>query len=499
LLLNTLTDGGQTAKSALMFDFRPAGYVIGLLVVALGAAMVLPMLMDIYDGNNHWRVFALSGFITVVFGGTVALACAMQGQKGLSIQQTFFLTTGVWLVLPVFAALPFWIGASQTTYTDAFFEAMSGLTTTGSTILTGLNDLPRGILLWRGLMQWFGGIGIIVVAMVFLPLLRVGGMQIFRTEGFDTFGKVLPRAAEISRTISLIYLSLTVLCAISYRFAGQGVFDSIVHAMTTIATGGFANYDDSFGSLGTGSEYIAVIFMLLACLPFVRYVQLVGGTAQPLFKDTQIRAFLMTAVVVIVLLTLWRIAFVTNGTEYALRKAAFNGVSILTGTGYASDNYMRWGNFPVTLLFMVGLVGGCAGSTTCSIKIFRFQLLYASVRAQIQRIHSPNGVFMPKYEGRTVAEDIISSVMGFFMLFILSLAVLAVALGMTGLDMITSISGAASALGNIGPGLGTQIGPAGNFATVNDTAKWLLAGGMLIGRLELMAVYVLFTRNFWRG
>ncbi len=482
-----------------MFDFRPAGYVIGLLVVVLGTAMVLPMLMDMYDGNAHWRVFALSGFITAVFGGTIALACATQGQKGLSIQQTFFLTTGVWLVLPIFAALPFWAGASQVSYTDAFFEAMSGLTTTGSTVLVGLSDLPRGLLLWRGLMQWFGGIGIIVVAMVFLPLLRVGGMQIFRTEGFDTFGKVLPRAAEISRTISMIYLSLTMLCAVSYRFAGQGVFDSIVHAMTTIATGGFANYDDSFSSLGASSEYIAVVFMLLACLPFVRYVQLVGGSALPLFYDTQIRTFLTIAVGVVVLLTLWRFSFVTNDSAFAARKAAFNGVSILTGTGYASDDYMRWGSFPVTLLFMVGLIGGCAGSTTCSIKVFRFQLLYASVRAQIQRIHSPNGVFMPKYEGRTVAEDVISSVMGFFMLFILTLAILAVALGMTGLDMVTSISGAASALGNIGPGLGVQIGPAGNFAALNDTAKWLLAAGMLIGRLELMAVYVLFTRNFWRG
>lgn len=482
-----------------MFDFRPAGYVIGLLVVALGVTMALPMLMDIYDANGHWRVFALSGFITALFGGAVALACASESQEGLSIQQTFLLTTGVWVALPVFAALPFWFGAPQVSYTDAFFEAMSGLTTTGSTVFTELSDLPRGILLWRGLMQWFGGIGIIVVAMVFLPLLRVGGMQIFRTEGFDTFGKVLPRAAEISRTISLIYLTLTVACAISYRIAGQGIFDSIVHAMTTIATGGFANYDDSFGSLGTGSEYIAVVFMLLACLPFVRYVQLVGGSLQPIVRDTQIRTFLITAASVIVLLTLWRFAFMTGSIELALRKAAFNGVSILSGTGYVSDNYMRWGSFPVTLFFMIGLIGGCAGSTTCSIKIFRFQLLYASVRVQIQRIHSPNGVFMPKYEGRTVAEDVVSSVMGFFMLFILTLVVLAVALGMTGLDMVTSISGAASALGNIGPGLGPEIGPSGSFEKVNDTAKWLLAAGMLIGRLELMAVYVLFTANFWRG
>jgi trk system potassium uptake protein TrkH len=482
-----------------MFDFRPVGYVIGLLVVVLGATMLLPMLMDIYDNNSHWRVFALSGFITVIFGGTVALACMRESQDGLSIKQTFLLTVGGWVALPLFASLPFWFGASQTSYTDAFFEAMSGLTTTGSTVLSGLSDLPRGILLWRGLMQWFGGVGIIVVAMVFLPLLRVGGMQIFRTEGFDTFGKVLPRAAEISRTISSIYLGLTIVCAICYSIAGQGIFDSIVHAMTTIATGGFANYDDSFASLGMGSEYIAVVFMILACLPFVRYVQLVGGSFRPLASDTQIRTFLIIALVVVILLTLWRFIFVTSDSEYAIRKAVFNGISILSGTGYASDDYMRWGSFPIALLFMVGLIGGCAGSTTCSIKIFRFQLLYSSLRAQIQRIHSPNGVFMPKYEGRTVADDVVSSVMGFFMLFILSLAVLSVALGMTGLDMITSISGAASALANIGPGLGSEIGPAGNFANLNTNAKWLLVAGMLIGRLELMAVYVLFTVGFWRG
>ncbi len=461
--------------------------------------MFLPMLMDLYDNDPHWKIWALCAFMTAVFGGTMALSCATEGQQGLSIQQTFFLTTGVWVVLPIFAAMPFWLGATQASYTDAFFEATSGLTTTGSTVFSGLSDLPRGLLLWRGLMQWFGGIGIIVVAMVFLPLLRVGGMQIFRTEGFDTFGKVLPRAAEISRTISSIYLGLTILCALSYRIAGQGVFDSIVHAMTTIATGGFANYDDSFSRLGVGSEYIAVVFMVLACLPFVRYVQMVGGAMRPIAKDTQIRAFLLTALTVVVLLTIWRIAFETNSLELALRKAAFNGLSILTGTGYASDDYMRWGSFPITLLFMIGLIGGCAGSTTCSIKIFRFQLLYASVRAQLQRIHSPNGVFMPKYEGRTVADDVVSSVMGFFMLFILSLAVLAVGLGMTGLDMITSISGAASALANIGPGLGSEIGPAGNFSGLNDTAKWLLIAGMLVGRLELMAVYVLFTGAFWRG
>lgn len=482
-----------------MFDLRPAIYVIGLLVMALGASMTLPMLMDAYDGNGEWWVFGLSSLLTVISGGSVALACANSNTGGLTIQQTFILTTGVWVVLPVFGALPFWLGETDARLVDGFFEAMSALTTTGSTVFSGLSELPRGILLWRGLMQWFGGIGIIVVAMVFLPVLRVGGMHLFRTEGFDTMGKILPQAAQIARSIWSIYLGLTIACLVAYSIAGLGLFDALVHSMTTIATGGFANYDTSFAQLGAGAEYVAAVFMLTAALPFVRYVQLLNGSARPLFFDSQIRVFFMCVLAVIVILFLWNWAFVTSDLERSFRKSLFNGVSIITGTGYASDNYNRWGDFPVTLFFMIGLIGGCAGSTTCSIKVFRFQLLFASISAQIRRLHSPNGVFSPKYNKRSVPDDVMSSVMAFFMFFLLSLAVLSVALGMTGLDTITSISGAATALANVGPGLGAEIGPAGNFGGLNDTAKWLLAMGMLVGRLELMAVFVLFTANFWRS
>ncbi|GLQ34579.1 Trk system potassium uptake protein [Amylibacter marinus] len=482
-----------------MFDLRPAGYVIGILIMALGGAMVLPMAMDLIDGHGNWVAMGLSAFTTVLIGGAIALCCHNATTGTLNIQQTFFLTTGVWLVLPVFGALPFVWGATDARFVDAFFEAMSGLTTTGSTVFTGLETLPRGLLLWRGLMQWFGGIGVVVVAMVFLPVLRVGGMQIFRTEGFDTFGKILPRAAEISRSISSIYLCLTLICMVAYSMAGMGLFDASVHAMTTIATGGFANYDNSFGDLGAAAEYIAVVFMILAALPFVRYVQLLGGSVRPIWADPQIRGFIYTLVIVVGILVAWRWYFITNSFEFALRKAAFNGVSILTGTGYASADYMTWGAFPITFFFLIGLIGGCAGSTTCSIKIFRFQLLFASISAQIKRIHSPHGIFKPRYNKTTVQEDVVSSVMAFLVLFLVTLAVLAVALGMTGLNTITSISGAAAALANIGPGLGSEIGPAGNFAGLNDNAKWILAAGMLIGRLELMAVYVLFTATFWRG
>jgi len=482
-----------------MMDLRPIGYVIGLLVAVLGTTMLLPMAADIVEGEGHWPAILQAAVLTTLTGGLIALACANGLGQELTIQQTLLLTTGVWLTLPIFGAIPFIIGETQLRFVDAFFEAMSGLTTTGSTILTGLDDMAKGILLWRGVLQWLGGIGIIVVAMVFLPELRVGGMQIFRSEGFDTFEKILPRATEISSRISVIYVGLTLACALAYSAAGLEAFDAAVHAMTTVATGGFANYDESFGRLGAGPEYVAVLFMLLAALPFVRFVQLSAGVARPLFQDSQIRAFFGTAFVLVLLLTLWRMWHGGAVGEEAFRKTLFNTVSIMTGTGYASQDYMLWGSFAVSVLFFTGLIGGCAGSTACSIKIFRYQLLFSSIRAQLLRVRSPHGVFTPRYEGRPVGPDVLSSVMSFFMFFIASLGALSVGLGFTGLDFTTSLSGAVAALANIGPGLGEEIGPAGNFAGLNDTAKWLLSIAMLVGRLELLAVYVILTVQFWRA
>ncbi|MBV1895506.1 MAG: TrkH family potassium uptake protein [Rhodobacteraceae bacterium] len=482
-----------------MLDLRPVGYVIGLLVTILGATMVLPMLVDLAEGEGHWRSFLKSGVITMLTGGLIALSCSNGVKQGLTIQQTFLLTTGVWLALPIFGAMPFIHGDTDLSFVDAFFEAMSGLTTTGATVLDGLEELPRGILLWRGLLQWLGGIGIIVVAMVFLPELRVGGMQIFRSEGFDTFGKILPRATEISSRISVIYVILTMACSISYLAMGMSPFDATVHAMTTVATGGFANYDASFGNFSTGVEYVAVVFMLLAALPFVRYVQILSGHANPLLKDSQIRAFFATAMVLVLLLTVWNMTQTGLTGEEGFRKTLFNTVSLMTGTGFASADYMLWGGFPVTMLFFIGLIGGCAGSTACSIKIFRYQLLFTSIKAQLARIRSPHGVFTPRFAGRAVGPDVLNSVMSFFVFFLVTLGLVSVGLGMTGLDITTSISGAAATLANVGPGLGDQIGPAGNYAEVNDTAKWMLIIAMLVGRLEILSVYAILTLQFWRA
>ena len=492
-----LTRPFRRANAAPMLDLRPAGYVIGLLVAALGTTMLAPMAADLIAGNGHWIAFFESGIITILIGCGIALACANGVTARLSLRQTFILTFLVWLTLPIFGALPFVLGATEASLTDAFFEAMSGMTTTGATTFSNLETLPVGLQLWRGILQWLGGVGIIVVAMVFLPELRVGGMQIFRSEGFDTSGKILPRAGEIATSISFIYIGLTLACSLAYRVTGMDGFDALVHAMTTVSTGGMANNDASFAVFGAGVHYVAVGFMILAALPFVRFVQLMAGTAEPLFRDRQVRLFLLLIVSVVGLVTFWLWGRAGEMSETSLRNALFNVTSIMTGTGYANDDYMQWGAFPIMMFFLIGLIGGCAGSTSCSVKVFRYQLVFAAIKSQIRQIHSPHGVFTPRYDGRPISDDVLNSVIAFLVAFILSLGGVAILLAMTGLDLITSVSGAAAALANIGPGLGDHIGPAGNYAGINDSAKWILAMAMFVGRLEIMVVLTILALKFW--
>ena len=481
-----------------MIDLRPVGYVAGLLVACLGATMLVPACVDALVGNGHWPVFVESAVVTVLTGGLVALACANGAAQRLSRQQTFLLTGGIWVALPLFGAIPFMLGATEARLVNAMFESMSGITTTGATVFVELDELPRGILLWRSMLQWFGGIGIIVVAMVFLPELRIGGMQIFRSEAFETMGKILPRAAEIAAKISWIYVGLTFACYLAYLACGMNSFEAVNHALTTLSTGGFSTYDASFGAFQGIDEYVASLFMIMASLPFVRYVQLLAGTAQPLWRDSQVHAFLAMVGVATAMVALFLVAAGEFVGEPSLREALFNVTSIATGTGYASVDYQLWGAFPMVVIFAIGLVGGCAGSTCCSIKIFRYQILFSAIRAQIRRIHSPHGLFAPRFEGQQVPEDVMNSVMAFFVFFVVSLGILAVLLGLTGLDVVTAISGAATTIANIGPGLGDRIGPAGNFAGLNDAAKWMMTVAMVVGRLELMVFYAMLTRAFWQ-
>ncbi|MEM5468722.1 TrkH family potassium uptake protein [Celeribacter marinus] len=482
-----------------MTDIRPVLYVIGVLVALLGLTMMVPMFVDIGFGRGEWQVFLKSGLITFVFGTALAISTQNGQKQGLSIQQMFLLTTVIWLILPIFGGIPFMLAEMDASVTDAFFEAMSGMTTTGSTVFSGLDNLPEGILLWRSMLQWFGGVGIIVVAMVFLPELKVGGMQVFRSEAFDTDGKVLPRAGEIASRISVVYVVLTAACFSAYVLVGMGPFDAVNHALTTLSTGGFSTRDASFGAFQGPAEYVSSLFMILASLPFVRFVQLMAGTAKPMWRDTQIHAYLGVISVLVAAFSVYRFVVDDDAFEHSIREGLFNVTSIISGTGYASTDYQLWGAFPAVAFFFIGLVGGCAGSTACSVKVFRYQLLIASMTAQIRKIHSPHGVFTPRYQGQAVSEDVLSSVMAFFSFFIVSLGITAVLLAATGLDLVTAVSGAATAIACVGPGLGDIIGPSGNFSSLNDTAKWILAIAMLVGRLEVMSVFALFTIRFWRS
>ena len=425
-----------------MFDLRPIFSVLGLFIVALGLMMSLPAFADAVSANEEWRAFVASMFLTLMAGGAmIAIGGGKRGER-LSIQQTFLLTVGAWLLLPLFGALPFIMGAAELSFTNAFFEAMSGITTTGATVLEGLDEMAPGTLLWRGLLQWIGGLGIVVVAIAILPELKVGGMQLFKSEAFDTFGKILPQAASIAAQLTLIYVMLTFLAILVYAAAGMMPFDALVHAMTTIATGGLANYDESFGIYSNPViHYAAAAFMFLSALPYVRFVQLANGAARPLFRDTQIRAFAALAAIVVLTLTVqqWQL---TEELESSFRAALFNVVSILTGTGYATEDFGLWGPFAMMVFFLIALIGGCAGSTSCSVKVFRYQVLAAAVRTQINLIHNPSSVRRTLYEGRPVSDAVLSSVMAFFMLFFVSLGLVTIALSLAGLDLITALTGA---------------------------------------------------------
>ena len=481
-----------------MFDLRPIGYVIGLFISVLGVAMVPVAIADVLSSDKDWRAFALAAVITLVFGLALILTCGNRRRDGMSIQQTFVLTTLAWIAMPLFGALPFMFSSIELSFVDAMFEAVSGITTTGATVLEGLDTTSAGVLLWRGILQWIGGIGILVVAIAILPQLQVGGMQLFRSEAFDTFGKILPRAAAIAAQLGYIYLGLTIAAVLVYAACGMEPFDALVHAMTTIATGGLSNYDASMGHYEAPSiHYFGAMFMLLSALPYVRFVQLLNGSARPLFRDPQVRTFFLVVGVVVAVLTYvkWTL---TGEAEFSFRTALFNTISIITGTGYATEDYSLWGPFAMMIFFLIALSGGCAGSTSCSVKIFRYQVLAAAVRAQIRAIHNPSSVVRARYDGRPISEQVLSSVMAFFMLFLLSLAVVTLVLSMIGLDFLTALSGAVATLGNVGPGLGDVIGPSGNYASLPVSAKWTCIVAMIIGRLELLSVFVMLAPGFWR-
>jgi trk system potassium uptake protein TrkH len=482
-----------------VIDFRPIVFILGVLLSTLAGAMCLPAIADAVSGNDDWQVFAVGAGFTAFVGGLLVFS-AHAPIRSISVRQAFLLTALAWVVVPAFAALPMVFANLKLTYTDAFFEAMSGLTTTGSTVIVGLDDVQPGILLWRALLQWLGGIGIIGMAIAIMPLLQVGGMQLFRMESSDKSEKVLPRTGQLIAYIGFIYLFFTILCAFLYWLFGMRGFDAIAHAMTTIATGGFSTHDLSVGFYDSAPiEWVSITFMLIGSLPFVLYLRAIRGNPRALLRDRQVHWFLAIVVSAVCGMAFYLTHTADLHPASAIRDSMFNIVSIITGTGYATKNFSAWGPFALAVFLFIMFIGGCAGSTTCGIKVFRFQVLYATAITQIRKLLQPHGVFIPYYNASPIPEDVSSSVMSFFFLYAISFVALAIGLGLIGLDFITAVSGAATAISNVGPGLGETIGPSGTFLTLPDAAKWLLSFGMLLGRLELFTIFVLLAPSFWRN
>jgi len=481
---------------------RPVFHLTGRMLIALAAAMLLPVGIDALTGNPNWRAFLIGSVITCACGAglTHVTRCRLSG--GLTLRQAFLLTPVAWTTIALFGAIPLYISdyaQLRDSFTNAFFESVSGLTTTGATVIVGLDDAPHGILLWRALLQWLGGIGIIGVAIAILPVLGVGGMQLFRTESSDRSEKVMPRAREIATGIVLIYVALTMVCGAAYWLVAMTPFEALAHALTTVSTAGFSTSDASMARWNNAAlHWIATLFMLSGAVPFVLYLRLFQGQ-QDALRDSQVWFLVSLLAVMIVAVATWLVVAGGHGAADALRLASFNVVSVVTTTGYATADYTLWGNIMVGLFFGLMFVGGCTGSTTGGMKVFRFQVMIRMLQSQFLRLLYPRGVFPRVYAGRLLPDDVIGSVVVFFTLYFVCYSALTLALMAADLDFLTSASGAVAALSNVGPGLGPIIGPTGNFATLPEASKWLLCFGMLLGRLELFTVLILFFPQFWRG
>ncbi len=483
-----------------MINFKVILNVLGILLMALSALMLFPLIADLIKDNSTWMSFVISLGITASSGITLILSTRDEISHKLIMQDAFLITTLSWVFVCFFGSLPFYLSDISFSFTDSIFESMSGVTTTGSTIIKNVESMPHGILIWRALLQWIGGVGIIVMAVSILPVLQVGGMQVFRTESSDTTEKILPKTTQIASAVIVIYLALTLICLTAYWIFGMDLFDALIHSMTTIATGGFSSKNESLASFNINSlEYVSCFFMVISSLPILIYLEAWNGKFKKILNDTQISTFiyLILASSILVIFYLWFTGL--KNFEESIRLGLFNVISIITGTGYTTDNFNLWGPFPIYLLFFGMFIGGCAGSTTCGIKIFRFQILFETLKNQIQKLLHPHGVFVPHYNHKKLENEVITSVMGFFFVFILSFIVITLLLSTTELDFVTSLSAAATSLANVGPGLGNTIGPENNFGDISASAKWILIFSMLLGRLELLTVLVIFLPAFWRN
>ncbi|WP_440915115.1 TrkH family potassium uptake protein [Candidatus Pelagibacter sp.] len=479
-----------------MSNYKTVFFTLGILQIILGVSMFIPILVQFFYSEIDSSFFG-SSIVTIIFG-TLFFLSNLDHDKKLNLQQAFLLTALSWISIAIFGSLPFVFSSIELSITDSFFESMSGITTTGSTIISDLENAPKGLLLWRAILQWLGGIGIIVMAITLMPIMNVGGMQLFKISSNDSSEKILPKSKEIALRLIYIYSGLTGLCAITYWIFGMGKFDSLTHSMTTIATGGFSNYNESIGYFNSlPIEISSMFFIILGSIPFIAYIKFISGNKKIFLNDIQIKTFLKIVIFTVIILSIYLLF--SNQENFSLRSIFFNTISILSGTGYVNAEFDKWGSFPITLFLALMFIGGCAGSTACGVKIFRIQILYLFILNQLKKIIYPKGVFVIKYDQSAVDEKFIASIISFIYFYIVIFFILTALLSLTGLDFITAISGAATSISNVGPGLGPIIGPNGDFSLLPDLSKWILTVGMILGRLELFAILVLFLPSFWKN
>jgi trk system potassium uptake protein len=480
-----------------MLNIRPVLFVLGVVLSKIALFMYVPTLVAFFSGTGGFLEFGQSVIITHI-ASFILLTLGRTKNFRLSVRDMFLITSLVWTVASAFAALPF-VFINHISFTDAYFETMSGITTTGSTVLSGLDNMAPSVLLWRSILQWIGGVGFIVMAVAILPMLNVGGMKLFQTESSDKSDKTSPRAKTVAKNIVAVYLILTLLCCLGYILTGMDLFEAINHSFTTLSTGGYSTTDASMNHFSNGAHWVATLFMFLGGLPFLLFVvALKKRSPKVIFNDAQVKGFFILFLSSSTIVALW--LNLHNGYPIldAFRVSMFNIVSVVTTTGFGLDDFTAWGALPTTIFAFLMIAGACSGSTAGGIKIFRFQIAFALLKKQMMRLVHPSGVFVQRYNQRPVNDDIINSVVAFAFTFLITIIVIAIILSAMGIDPVTSISGAATAVANVGPGMGDIIGPKGNFAPLPDLAKWVLSIGMLMGRLEIMTIIVLFFPAFWR-
>jgi len=480
--------------------YQTVAKILGVLLGIFSVTHLTPLLVSVIYNDGNSTPFLLS-FSVTLFTGLLLWAPNRGLNKDLRYRDGFLVVVLFWTVLATFGALPFIFATQHSlSITDAFFESMSGLTTTGGTILVNLDQQPVSTLYYRQQLQWLGGMGIVVLAVAIMPMLGIGGMQLYQAEtpGPMKDSKLTPRITESAKALWYIYLGITVACFIAYWAAGMSLFDAIGHAFSTVAIGGFSTHDASLGYFDSALiEGIAMIFMLIASANFsLHFLAWRNKTMTPYAKDSEYRFFLLvvgSASLFLVLLLMGQNVFDTPLD--ALRSGLFHMISIFTTTGFTSGGFAWWpGALPV-MLILFSFMGGCAGSTAGGMKVMRMQIMYKQGRKEIVRLVHPNAVLSIKTGGQVISEKVINTVMAFFSMYMLCFAATGFALCLVGLDWVTAFSAAAACLNNLGPGLGLV---ADNYAQINDAAKWILAFAMLLGRLELFTLLVLFTTTFWR-